>query len=195
MQPIESYVHHNKYINIYQDDDPECPRQWDTLGTLLCWHRRYNLGDQMPESLACEFNSKSPDNFERWSSRNADQLLILPVYLYDHSGLAMKTTPFQCRWDSGQVGYIYTSYASIRRNFQRQRVTRALLEQAKTVLEQEVAAYNQYLQGDVYGYQVLESITSKDATKLDSCWGFYGYENCKEAAEQSVQNWRENDRP
>lgn len=35
---------------------------------------------------------------------------ILPLYLYDHSGLTMNTSGFSCRWDSGQVGWIYCSH-------------------------------------------------------------------------------------
>ncbi len=32
---------------------------------------------------------------------------ILPVYLYDHSGITINTVPYSCRWDSGQIGWIY----------------------------------------------------------------------------------------
>ena len=41
---------------------------------------------------------------------NADYIL-LPLYLYDHSGITMNTTGFSCSWDSGQVGFIYASKA------------------------------------------------------------------------------------
>ncbi len=33
--------------------------------------------------------------------------VILPVFLLDHSGLAISTLPFGDPWDSGQVGWIY----------------------------------------------------------------------------------------
>ncbi len=36
-----------------------------------------------------------------------DKHVILPLYLYDHGGITMSTGPFSCRWDSGQVGWIY----------------------------------------------------------------------------------------
>ena len=48
----------------------------------------------------------------------SDKYITLPLYLMDHSGLAMQTTSFNDPWDSGQVGWIYvrlepeTSYAS-----------------------------------------------------------------------------------
>ena len=36
-----------------------------------------------------------------------NNVAILPLYLYDHSGLAMSTSDFGDRWDSGCVGFIY----------------------------------------------------------------------------------------
>lgn len=38
-----------------------------------------------------------------------DKYIILPLYLYDHSGITMSTSVFSCPWDSGQVGWIYAS--------------------------------------------------------------------------------------
>ena len=35
------------------------------------------------------------------------KVAILPLYLYDHSGLTMSTNDFGDRWDSGCVGFIY----------------------------------------------------------------------------------------
>jgi len=36
-------------IEIEPDLDPMDPREWDNLATMVCWHRRYNLGDEQPE--------------------------------------------------------------------------------------------------------------------------------------------------
>ena len=36
-----------------------------------------------------------------------DEVVALPLYLYDHSGITMNTSGFSCPWDSGQVGWIY----------------------------------------------------------------------------------------
>ena len=33
-------------LKIVHDDDGGNPRDWDNLGTMLCWHRQYNLGDK-----------------------------------------------------------------------------------------------------------------------------------------------------
>jgi len=33
-------------IKIYQDQDPPNPRNFDHLGTMICIHPRYKLGDE-----------------------------------------------------------------------------------------------------------------------------------------------------
>ena len=35
-------------IKIERDGDAESPREWDNVGTMVCWHSRYNLGDEQP---------------------------------------------------------------------------------------------------------------------------------------------------
>jgi hypothetical protein len=42
---------------------------------------------------------------------------ILPVYLYDHSGLTINTTGFTCPWDSGQIGWIYASHEQVKAEY------------------------------------------------------------------------------
>ena len=36
----------NYITRTYQETDPESPRGWDNLTTMLCFHNRYNLGDK-----------------------------------------------------------------------------------------------------------------------------------------------------
>lgn len=37
----------------------------------------------------------------------SEKYIVMPLYLLDHSGLAMQTTSFHDPWDSGQVGWVY----------------------------------------------------------------------------------------
>ena len=43
--------------------------------------------------------------------------VLLPLYLYDHSGITMNTGGFSCPWDSGQVGWIFADGNAIRREY------------------------------------------------------------------------------
>lgn len=51
----KSVENDNIIIRIEEDTDAESPRNWDNLGTMACWHRRYNLGDKHSYSEPREF--------------------------------------------------------------------------------------------------------------------------------------------
>ena len=186
-------IHEETYkgfkIEIVPDLDPMNPRtEWDNVGTMICFHRKHNLGDkheyrhedysgwdEMEEQIAKDFG-KNP--------------LILPLYLYDHSGITISTSPFSCPWDSGQVGFIVCSLKKAKEEWGKKGhlrkgwdgltsftlnedgTHRTLLEAAIQYLEGEVKEYDQYLRGEVYGYRVIDP--EDEDENLDSCWGFFG---------------------
>ena len=45
-EPVETFEVNGKTVSLYHDDDPRSPREHDNLGHIVCWHRRYNLGDE-----------------------------------------------------------------------------------------------------------------------------------------------------
>lgn len=146
-------------IAILQDSDYDSPRDWDNLGTMVCWHRRYNLGDKHSFS--------EPSDFLEWKKRH--DVIVLPLYLYDHGGITISTGPFSCPWDSGQIGYIYVEKDKVRKEWGWKHITKKRQERVLRVLRGEVSTYDDYLTGNVYGYTV-----SRGDEELDSCWGFYG---------------------
>jgi len=159
---------------IHHDDDPMNPRNdWDNLGTMMCWHRRYTLGDvQLPRDW-------TPDE---WLKENAPKgSIILELYLYDHSGITMSTGAFSCGWDSGQVGVIVATPEKIREWFMVKRITKKVREQAEACLVSEVEVYDHMLTGAVYGYTIeksddCETCHKPELEELDSCWGFFGHD-------------------
>lgn len=173
---------------VVPDNEPVNPREeWDNFGTMVCFHKRYTLGDEHDYDNAEEFFRKlvldktpSKDIISYVKDGNADGLkleydkaghtwelnaysgyfkkwfteytlpaplkgneadmreaileqmqwqelkaladethCILPVYMYDHSGLTINTTGFSCPWDSGLLGWIYASHDKIKEEFGR----------------------------------------------------------------------------
>lgn len=92
---------------------------------------------------------------------------ILPVYMYDHSGLTVNTTGFSCRWDSGLLGWIYTSHDKVKKEFGS--ITPETIQKAENLLNGEVKDYDNYLTGQCYGFRLY-----KKDEEIDSCWGFMG---------------------
>ena len=83
------------------------PREWENLSKMVCFHGRYNLGDK---TIYSQRDVNSWAELEKLICKTEDVLHIEPLYLYDHSGLAISTKPFSCPWDSGQIGVIYEVY-------------------------------------------------------------------------------------
>jgi hypothetical protein len=226
-------------VTVEFDNDPLDPReQYDNFGHMVCWHRRYSLGDKhgydSPEKFLSELVHDNTGNAERkkiiadvkrgeydgmkleynrssreWElnvycdflkkwfteytfdaplennldlvfdaivenmsmdalvSITGDVAVILPLYLYDHSGITMNTTGFSCRWDSGQVGWIYATKDEIRKEYGK--LTEDTIDAARRLLVAEVSEYDSYISGQCYGFRLYE-----DGKEIDSCWGFLG---------------------
>lgn len=188
--PVYEESHHGHQIKIYYDTDPQSPREWDTFGTIICRHRRYTLGDDHTFENARAFlvdlvgcSDETELSNERLLELAQRRAVILPVFLYDHSGLAMNTVGFHCRWDSGQVGFIYARLEDVRSEFDVTRVSAKTRARAEELLRSEIATYHDYISGNVYGYSV-----EKDGDEIDACWGFLGYfeVNCLAEARKVV---------
>lgn len=169
-------------LKIEQDPDSESPRLDEyTLGKMICFHSRYNLGDEHDINVN-DFNGW--DEMKAHLIKNCDADVILPLYLYDHSGITIATTPFSCPWDSGQVGFIYMDRDTILKEAPGN--PKILTPKAKAWayddLQSEVDTYDQYLRDDIWGY-VIED---EDGKTVDSCWGIYGEDYCREAGQAEL---------
>ena len=181
-------------IEVIQDESPSSPREDDNLGTMVCFHNRYDLGD--------EHNYKSGD-YNGWDEmenniiKNENVGVILPLYLYDHSGITISTSPFSCNWDSGKIGFIFISKEKMLKEYGGKIVTQTLKDKVEGYLKSEIEIYDQYLTGDVYGYRVSEVTTCSEGheheTEIDSCWGYYGQEECMLEGVGIVEYYIKND--
>jgi hypothetical protein len=175
MDTIEREEYKGFVIKVLQDDCPESPREWDNLGTMTCFHPRYNLGDK---------HYMVVDEMLEIVARK--DVLALPLALLDHSGLWMKVGYRWAEdpggWDSSRVGFIYVTYEELRKEYGVKNVTKRVLIKAENTLRAEVEVYSSYLEGSVYGYEVVD----KDGESIDSCWGYYGTEGYKEAFHQAM---------
>jgi len=180
---VDNILYKGYSISIEQDENPYNPRYYnDNLGIMVCFHGRYDLGDKT------DLTSKM---FENWNDleehlfKKERAKYVTPLYLYDHSGITISAEPFSCPWDSGQIGFIYTTSKRIREQFKHKK----LCDIADDIIQQllsEVKIYDQYLTGDIYGYMI-----KKDDIDIDSCWGFYGYDETLQEAKSIVDSYKE----
>lgn len=132
---VESFTHAGLKVTIGTDEytEHDDPRQYDNLGTMVCWHPDYVLGDYQVTNE--DGRGAVKDRFQRDDFRGLDVLerylrlvasavVTVPLYLYDHSGISMSAgapNPFDnprvrsdhhgagMGWDTSMVGYIYTT--------------------------------------------------------------------------------------
>lgn len=174
------YIEPNYVVTVEHDEHASNPRkEWDNIGTVVLGDRvRYDFGDESMSVEGIQEIINDPDN------------IVLPVYMYDHSGITINTTGFSCRWDRGQVGIIYMSKADAVKNWGKKICTAKVREKAIACLRAEIKELDNYLTGSVYGFRVyqidLESLDEGDTlqditkdfddygTEVDSCWGYYG---------------------
>jgi len=183
MDPVEKFELDGYLVEIHFDPDPESPREWSNLGTMRCWHSRYDLGDKT-KGQECP---DDPSEFVAWADSVGAR--YLPLYLYDHSGITMRTRPFSSRWDSGPVGYIYVLPQTIRDEYRvvGEMIPDDVVAKVLKQLEQEVATYDEFLTGQVFGY----TITDADGEDVDSLWGIYGgLEYVRQEATDAVKSAR-----
>lgn len=179
-------------IKIYPDGDQENPIvEFDGQAHVSTWHRRYDFGNN--------HNFKTSDDFERYfkeqnrprnlAKNPGDRIYRLPVYLYDHSGITVRTTAFSCPWDSGQVGWVWITKGEAEERWgtvDEEMIERSLIGTVKLL--------DHYITGNCYGY-VIEDV---EGEQLDSCWGFFGdpdenvVPEAKEAAKLLVKKAAEN---
>lgn len=181
MDAIQTYEFKNgSKLEIHQDIDPMNPREDDNLGTMACFHKRYTLGDENHGIDHTEFGGW--DEMESWIRSKNPDCIILPLYLFDHSGITISTSCATFRacdgagWDWSQVGFIFITRDKINEEYGEHGGRTD--EQIEEYLRKEVAVYDQYLTGDIYGYQLIGPNCGEcdgEGEHLDSCWGFYGY--------------------
>jgi len=155
-------------VIITQDEFESSPRECLDEGTKMIVFHDAIRGDK---------NIYSHKDYDSWSEmekaiiNNDNPAVILPIYLYEHSGLSISTTPFSCSWDSGQIGFILMDKKMAAAEMNKKIVTAKVRENAIKILIDEVKLYDQYLNNDVYYFSVKD-LKTKD--EVNSCGGFYG---------------------
>lgn len=144
-------------IEYWMDDFSDDPRNWDDLSVMVCFTgNKYDLGNKHSFS--------SPEDLSEFLKDNEKEIVYLPIYIYDHGNITIKSSPFSCQWDGGKIGYIYAY---------KDKLLEAGFKDDDAMmdyLESEIKTYDDYIQGNCYGY----SIYNDDNEIIDSCGGYLG---------------------
>ncbi len=193
MTAIETYKHAGLTVEIHADDSPESPREWDNAGKLVI----YGGGNyiSLNELGGTYFPTQDYSGWDELDKKVCEcypGCELLPVFRYEHSGVAYNTTGFalydSVGWDWARVGFILCERDTMIREWGKKLATRKVREQARACLNAEVETYSQWANGEVYGY-IIKDENGHDMDELaDSCWGFYGFEYVKQEAESAADS-------
>lgn len=165
-------------LEIVQDNDPENPVAEDHfISTLAMFHKRYTLGNQNHGIPLMKWEDMESHIWDK-----KDAAVVLPIYMYDHSGITIRHTPFSCPWDSGQVGFGYITKEQLRATWGWKYITKKRRELAEQELITEIKIYDKYLTGDVWGYVIKD----EEGEEIDACWGIFGYEEASKMGNEAL---------
>ena len=143
-------------IQIENDTLPLSPREWDTLTTIYTEAKLPSEIDEVPD------NPK----------------ICKPLYAYEHGGITISTSPFSCRWDSGQIGWVIITEEDQNR-------IGTPDDRLEEMLEAEIDTYDSYIRGEVYLY----TVESPAGEMVDGCGGFYDKDQAIAEAKGMIEHF------
>lgn len=171
-------------IDITRDEHAWNPREDSNLTTMVCFHKRYDLGDK---------HEVDGDAYSSWEEMeeallaDGEIVAMKPLYLLDHGSIAISTKDFNDRWDSGRLGLVYITKQSLMEICGTINYTEG---EFSAMIEDEVEIYNNYINGNVYEYRVYEHITDESGNEylelIGQCGGYYDEDDARTEAESLV---------
>ena len=169
-------------VQVLPDLDVESPREWDNLWT---WVTTPGAGysDIKPgyykesRNSHCQKYYYRPEDFEDDSGRISKEFakthLIVPLFLYRHSGDVISVGNYGATltdklFDAGCMGFAFLSHEKIKEEYQCKCITKEIKKRALEYLEEEVKAMNAVNFGEVYGFKIINLETEEE----DSSWGY-----------------------
>jgi hypothetical protein len=165
-------------LRIIQDPSAESPDKWGNEDMFLVYdHRQFTIEREgfAPITIFKHIQSskkieklRSPKNntddeleaMEEWGEEvndNYDKYHIFPVAAHIHSGVSLSLTDSLRRqgWDTSVTGFILVKKEEVVEGKKPKFTTE---EEAKKYAEGLIETWNQYLSGDVYGFNVIKVI-------------------------------------
>ena len=159
-------------IHIDVDDEVFDSKDYLELGILDCSGSKYFFDDNHFSTF---------EELREYVTTSDEVAAYLPVYLLDHSVIRISTYPFNDKWDSTQVGYIYTTKERIKK------LQFDSLESIKDALRTEIEDLDVYLNAESYCVAVEEN-----GEVIESCCGFFSVADTKDFLLDNLNDsWKE----
>lgn len=157
---IETIEYRGYEIEVCYDTDASSPDDWGNDESFIVYdHRQFCVRRK-------GFDAR--DIFEHTSEVGRmfyDGYYVFPLYAYIHSGVSLSLGSGSDKWDTSMSGFVLVKREKGCWSKQK----------AEKYAEGLVESWNEYLSGEVYGYN----------SEVGGCWGFYGDEGMKQMIEEA----------
>lgn len=178
MEAIESKTIGKYKIDIFPDEFCESPNDWGNEDAFVVYdHREFTV-------VRDGFDPLNIWNNMQTRKKLYDGHFVFCLYAYIHGGIVLSVGDHNfpdARWDVSMKGFVLVK---------RQKGTWTS-DKAFKLAEGVTEEWNQYLSGDVYGYRITDTETDEE---VDSCWGYYGSDDCMNEAESVANHIIERDK-
>jgi len=159
-------------LRIYHDEFASLHDWLDIDGPQIYYkHRKYRLGQHEIDPL--DFGSE--EELIQWLKDEKAAKTVKKLYAYEHGSITIKAgnaNPFNCQWDSGQVGFVISEKEDDDEN-----------------IHAVVKTVDMCLQGQVYCLTVSKIQENGEEEEIDSCGGVLDdtyYQGCEDFAESEM---------
>lgn len=110
-----------------------------------------------------------------YDSLEKHKVLVVPVYAYIHSGIALSTGSFSCPWDSGQIGIVVVTQDDLKKLGLEDKTEKEI----EGYVKNDIEYINNVLNGNMWYFNVekieqCNSCGNEQGEIEDSCGGFVG---------------------
>lgn len=173
IEPLHTERYKNCTIKIYPDEDAQSPDEWEDDNIfLVAYHRNFTVKrdeivteDQVKMILSGEYKEKEAEEYEKKEACKdiMRKYHIFGLEAYIHSGVVLalvREGNFPDRqWDVSYLGAVLVAKTEWKTKDKARKAALSLIE-----------TWNDYLSGNVYGYQAEGS----NGEEIGGCSGFYG---------------------
>lgn len=167
MEAFETFTHAGLTVEIWQDEDPMSPLEWDNLSEVVAFgslSREYRKGSMYDrETTTTEDDAQARGILARYLRMRGDEALFFQVADYGSGG----TRVLEDDDDNSPSGFLLVSREKIVSEYGAD--TAEHRETVRRCMAGELATLDQYANGEVYGVVVLD----EHGEHLDSLWGIY----------------------
>ena len=180
------------------------PRECDNLGTILIAPNKSHW-IASPDDVVNTSIHFGNNPCEHWDNIRREQLnlkksdiaIAYPITKHEHGSISL-SLGYKQGWDYTVSGFVYVTKETLRKEYGVNRITKSIIDRAKTCLQSELDMLTRWLNGDCYGWQIKEYALTDDGLDceevgiLGDCWGYFDKEHASGDMQDALNRLTQN---